>query len=287
MEHITSRGFSLPESPEELADRFWLNLWHYRLWPYRELVPGDVLYWYESPNKRISWKTRVSEVDRFPYHSKDDAADRLQSRFGTFDHHQPYWVGAPKQGVCLAWKVIPLQRLDLPKPEGLRFPQQGWLRVQDDVVRCWLSQLQPVDTATLDEAAPDKETLLERLRALNEAMVEVSPERVRSLVSQTLRRDTRLVNTLKELCQFRCQFPGCGVRIPRRDGTFYIEVAHIQPLSGGGRSVLGNLLVLCPNHHKEFDYGHPKILEQTWDSVRGTLNGRDFEISLPGARITT
>jgi predicted restriction endonuclease len=76
------------------------------------------------------------------------------------------------------------------------------------------------------------------------------------------------------------------VRILKRDGTFYIEVAHIQPLSEEGRSILGNLLVLCPNHHKEFDYGDLKILEQTWDSVRGTLNGRDFEISLPGARIT-
>ena len=116
-------------------------------------------------------------------------------------------------------------------------------------------------------------------------MADISPERVRSVVVRTVRRDTRLVKALKELCEFRCQFPGCGVRIPKRDGGFYIEVAHIQPMSEGGRSTIGNLLVLCPNHHKEFDYGDLEIVEQTADTIRGKLNGKEFEIQLPGANV--
>ena len=62
---------------------------------------------------------------------------------------------------------------------------------------------------------------------------------------------------------------------------FYIEVAHVKPISRGGKSLLGNLLVLCPNHHKEFDYGHLKIIEQTVTYLRGMLNGTAFDIRLP------
>jgi len=227
---------------------------------------------------------KVTDLDRFPYDNKDAARDRLVSRFGNFDPTQPYFVEAPEQGYCLVWKVMPLQRINLPKPDDLRFPRQSWLRVDDEIAIRWLSQSAPVDDATLDEIVPPG-ALIERLHQLNAVMAEVSPERVRSIVSQTLRRDSQLVKSLKELCEFRCQFPGCGVRIPKRDGGFYIEVAHIRPLREGGRSVLGNLLVLCPNHHKEFDYGNLEIVEQTVECIRGKLNDKEFEIRLPGTSI--
>jgi predicted restriction endonuclease len=89
------------------------------------------------------------------------------------------------------------------------------------------------------------------------------------------------VGALKELCGYRCQFPDCGVAIPKRRGGFYAEVAHIKPVHKGGKSVLGNLLVLCPNHHKEFDLGECSIEDQTPIFVRGRLNGKPFEISFP------
>jgi hypothetical protein len=284
MDYITSRGFVLPESAEEFADRFWFNLWRIRLWPYREVVVGDLLYWYESPSKSIVWKSRVTELERFHYDNKDAVRERLVSRFGDFDTTQPYFVEAPEQGYCLAWRAKPLQRVSLSKPENLQFPQQGWLRIDEKVAIEWLFQSTSSENVTLDKLVP-KGTLIERLHKLNDAMAEVSPERIRSIVSQTVRRDTQLVKALKELCDFRCQFPGCGVKIPKRGGGFYIEVAHIQPLSKGGSSVLGNLLVLCPNHHKEFDYGDLKIFEQKVEHIRGKLNDKEFEIRLPGDSI--
>lgn len=280
MEYITSRGFELPESAEEMVDRPWFNMWQLKLWPYQELVVGDILYWYESPNKCIVWKTRVSDVDRFQYNDKDAAGRRLKERFGDFDRKQPYYVEAPTKGFCLAWKVRPLQRVNIPRPDDFRFPHQGWLRVDDEITRKWLLQATGVDDLTLDEIVPSGSPL-ERLRQLNNSMAEVSPKRVRSIVSQTIRSDTPLIKALKRLCDFRCQFPDCGVRIPKRDGGFYVEVAHIKPVKEGGRSVLGNLLVLCPNHHKEFDYGVLEIVDQTMERVRGKLNDKDFEIILP------
>jgi len=127
--------------------------------------------------------------------------------------------------------------------------------------------------------------LLERIEPLNAATTEVSLDRVRSVVERTVRRDTELVKALKPLCEFRCQFPGCRGRTPKRNGGFYVEVAHIEPVSEGGPSTIGTSLVLCPNHHKEFDYGKLKVAEHTAHAIRGTLNGKQLEIRLPGAGV--
>jgi hypothetical protein len=286
MECITSRGFRLPESADELADGYWFNLWRYKLWPYRELVVGDILYWYESPSQCIVWKTRVADVDRFCYDSKEAVRNWLEARFGSLDAAQPYFVESAEEGYCLAWEVIALQKMSLHKPDGFRFPQQGWLRVNDDIASGWLKQPGIADDVTLDDIAPSG-TLLERINQLNDVLANVSRKRVHSVVERTVRRDTQLVRALKEFCEFRCQFPGCEVRIPKRDGGFYIEVAHIQAVSEGGPSTVGNLLVLCPNHHKEFDYGDLEIVEQTADAICGKLNGKEFEIRLPGADAIT
>ena len=84
---------------------------------------------------------------------------------------------------------------------------------------------------------------------------------------------------MKEASQFRCQFPGCNAQIRTKQGGLYVEVAHIQSVATRGRSTLGGLLVLCPNHHKEFDHGALAVERQTPDSLSGTLNGRWFEIT--------
>jgi len=112
-------------------------------------------------------------------------------------------------------------------------------------------------------------------------MAGYSRARIKKRVDRIIRRDTKLVKTLKAACDYRCQFPSCGIRIPKWNDGFYIEVAHVAPVAKGGKSVLGNLLVLCPNHHKEFDFGKPEVDEQTEMRLRGTLNGQRFDIKLP------
>jgi predicted restriction endonuclease len=64
------------------------------------------------------------------------------------------------------------------------------------------------------------------------------------------------------------------------NGNYYIEVAHIKPVSKGGQSIIGNLLVLCPNHHKAFDYGKLQIIEQDESHLKGVLNNEQFEIKI-------
>jgi len=132
----------------------------------------------------------------------------------------------------------------------------------------------------LDDIAPEGD-----LKALNEKLANETPEKIEAIVNRTVRGDTKLIQALKQACEFRCQFPNCDIRIPKKDGSFYIEVAHIKPVRSGGPSVLGNLLVLCPNHHKEFDFGRVEIIEQTPELLQGKLNGKEFKIAFPRACI--
>jgi hypothetical protein len=115
---------------------------------------------------------------------------------------------------------------------------------------------------------------------LNERMQAVDPQERFTKLSQLLRKDKEIVHALKKVANYRCQFPNCNANIIMKNGENYIEVAHIKPVKEGGKSVIGNLLVLCPNHHKEFDYGNLEIKKQTKKTIAGILNGKKFSINL-------
>lgn len=68
-------------------------------------------------------------------------------------------------------------------------------------------------------------------------------------------RDRKLSAQLKRLYDNSCQF--CGTRLQVADTRFYSEAAHIKGLGEphNGPDVTSNMLVLCPNHHIQFDRG--------------------------------
>ncbi|MEZ3170161.1 HNH endonuclease [Halorubrum sp. RMP-47] len=70
-----------------------------------------------------------------------------------------------------------------------------------------------------------------------------------------LLRDQTLVTELKSLYNHTCQL--CGYRLQRGLDAGYAEVHHIKPLGDPhcGPDVPENMLVLCPNHHVDFDNG--------------------------------
>ncbi|MBT9548419.1 MAG: HNH endonuclease [Candidatus Sericytochromatia bacterium] len=77
------------------------------------------------------------------------------------------------------------------------------------------------------------------------------PERTMTVISR-INRDQSLPEQIKALYDYRCQV--CGVRLETAAGP-YVEAAHLVPLAEGGTDCLGNLLCLCPNHHKLLDFG--------------------------------
>lgn len=58
-----------------------------------------------------------------------------------------------------------------------------------------------------------------------------------------------IANGVCERCEMKAPF------LRARDGTPYLEVHHIKPLSEGGLDTLANTVALCPNCHRELHFG--------------------------------
>jgi hypothetical protein len=84
--------------------------------------------------------------------------------------------------------------------------------------------------------------------------VEEPPARTRITISRIV-RDTEKSRRLKQEVDYTCQV--CGTRISYPDGKGYAEAHHLKPLGKEHRGLDSeeNMLVLCPNHHAEFDLG--------------------------------
>ncbi len=95
---------------------------------------------------------------------------------------------------------------------------------------------------------------------------------------KTYKRDNKTIAQIKVLRDFKCQI--CGTQIKKGKGGFYIEAAHIKPKNKMGRETPDNILVLCPNHHKEFDYGSRKIIDHNKSFIEFNMNERTYKLNL-------
>lgn len=120
---------------------------------------------------------------------------------------------------------------------------------------------------------------IDRQKIINElkSIKVTDPEQI-IINSKIYSRDNKTVVQLKYLHDFKCQI--CGIRIPKADGTYYIEAAHITPKAKKGPELPNNILILCPNHHKEFDFGKLMIVDRDDKFIHFILNGQEYKISL-------
>lgn len=91
-----------------------------------------------------------------------------------------------------------------------------------------------------------------------------------TLCGKQYKRDNVIIGKIKYLRGEKCQI--CGYSFMQRNGRPYTEAAHIKAKSEKGDETPDNILILCPNHHKEFDLGKREILEHTKDHITFTLN---------------
>ncbi|MGB9932888.1 HNH endonuclease [Haloarcula amylolytica] len=99
--------------------------------------------------------------------------------------------------------------------------------------------------------------LLQRTQKLNWASGSVQEDKKKS-ETRIFRQDSDAVTELQNMYAETCQV--CG-------DTSTTELCHILPIQEGGTTTIENMLVLCPNHHMEFDRGElhidPDTLEIT------------------------
>jgi hypothetical protein len=104
-----------------------------------------------------------------------------------------------------------------------------------------------------------------------------SPELV-EVKGKQYKRNNKIIAQLKILRGFKCQI--CETRILKKDDEFYVEASHILEKRHKGTEMPENILILCPNHHKEFDLGKRNIMEKTKDKIVFQLNGKEYSIDL-------
>ncbi|MCY4093708.1 MAG: HNH endonuclease [Gammaproteobacteria bacterium] len=75
-------------------------------------------------------------------------------------------------------------------------------------------------------------------------------------------RDRRKAASLKQRYRNKCQF--CGTRLHVGDAHYYSEAAHILGIGmpHNGPDSISNMLVLCPNHHIQFDRGILRLVKK-------------------------
>jgi len=95
---------------------------------------------------------------------------------------------------------------------------------------------------------------------------------------KTYKRDNKTIAQLKLYRDFKCQI--CNTQIIKKNGGFYIEAAHIKPKHKEGSEIPENILILCPNHHKEFDYGKLEIKNHSKEKIEFKLNDKNYNIDL-------
>ena len=91
------------------------------------------------------------------------------------------------------------------------------------------------------------------------------------------KRNPKRIGAIKELGKFQCQI--CQNFILKKNGGRYIEAAHIKAKHLKGQETIQNILLLCPNHHKEFDFGDLEIINWDDSSITFILNEIEHTIT--------
>ena len=248
MAFITSRNGVLPDTAEGLASALWFNLWPNRLWPYNELELGDTVYWYHSLSKCIVWRSHVVDVNRFPYRQKDQVKKNLN--LNASQAAEPYFVKAKEPGFCLAYKVEALESMSIRKPEGLRFPQKGWLKITDDVVQAWPGILPAASPINAEDEDWTDDEVDEAIRANRLRIGIVPTDNERAMVRQR-KGQSRLHELTVE------NYGGCCAVCDVTDPVLLVA-SHIVGWAEAPehRGDLTNIFCLCRPHDALFEAGY-------------------------------
>jgi hypothetical protein len=114
-----------------------------------------------------------------------------------------------------------------------------------------------------------------------DATADADPRRVATTATRVV-RDTEEVTALKTLYDHTCQV--CGDRRQRNRRQGYAEGHHLEPLGEphDGPDAEGNLLVVCPNHHADFDHGTITVEPETLTirhQYESALDGRSLYVT--------
>lgn len=93
-------------------------------------------------------------------------------------------------------------------------------------------------------------------------------------------RDTKIIIKLKKIYNNCCQI--CWKQIKISNNLFYSEWHHIKPLGKNHNwpDIEDNVIILCPNHHAEFDYWIIAIEPISNTIISKNYNTNDLKLNI-------
>ncbi len=119
----------------------------------------------------------------------------------------------------------------------------------------------------------DKQALYQKIREFEKHNSEFE-----IINGKRYRRDNYIMAKIKKYRDFKCQF--CSTTIIKEKGGYYIEACHIKAKADGGKDSIDNILILCPNCHKRFDYAKRENEKFVDNIYLVTLNGKQYKAEL-------
>ena len=189
-------------------------------------------------------------------------------------------VGYSYYEISLAERIISDELIELSKSGAQKIELEKLKRIyfsiteqEFDIDILNSDELEQQEIIKIYKYEQNKSKIVEDLKSLKETEPEVV------IINQkSFKRDNKTIAQLKILRKFECQI--CGAKILKKNNDYYIEAAHIKSKNQKGRETPDNLLILCPNHHKEFDHGQRIIKQHNTNKIVFELNGKPYEIDL-------
>lgn len=122
---------------------------------------------------------------------------------------------------------------------------------------------------TVETVLPSRLKKEERLAHLKDLADKALQDKSRDYIEvngKRIKRKAILVAYVKERDNYTCR--ACGFTFRKKDGEFYVEVAHIKPLSEGGPDDPENMVALCPNCHKKLDKGDKEARNEVIEALK-------------------
>jgi len=198
---------------------------------------------------------------------------------------EPVEAQIPDHRVRLAVRHLadpPLHVADLPDDPDLERVRHGLQRTTTPIPRSafvWIAGALGLSVEALEDQRAAQ--TLAGIFTLEAGMPSMTPTRQHA-VSTKIERGP-IGEAVKALRKHRCQICEAlgqdGIAFVKASGQPYAEAHHVIPVAGLLPGSLGasNIMVLCPNHHRQAHYGRFEILED---------NGKAWIIALDGASLT-
>jgi hypothetical protein len=160
---------------------------------------------------------------------------------------------------CSDPNITPLAPILCATATALRdLGEQGTFRVSHRDGVLTLVSVEPKFLPTADEEQLERRAAAIIRRGSEEEPAGIAQPMRISTNQQAYVRDPRVRAYVRSRANGFCEACGKPAPFEHEDGTVYLEVHHVKPLSEGGSDRITNAVAVCPNCHRRFHFSRDK-----------------------------